>query len=370
MGKIFSFFVKRRSDADEISDFSARRMGVSMAATWSWGAAIAIGIAIMHNMGLLAFTTWTIGNILSIPVFGLLYTKFKFVRNWKNLPPFLFLWIFIGIFAVVLNLSALKAALGGGSDITAHVLVSEPFLTPLIMFIGLFIVWYIHKTGLRGSVLTDVGQFTLQFVGVIGLITMALITGARAEIFWINEAGEAWIFTAFLGIITGATASGMQWQRIAKTPKGLKLKATLWGGALFGIFMGFVTIAGFLFDGSLAVTIPFFIGVLAVATSTTDSGISTLQFANQKLFKFLSIGTIIGIIAVFCFPLFGGWGLTAIWGFYAGVRWKIILVLLLVTGVYWAFSNWVSDETRLRAVNFLRRGKFWIDFDEDRTGLD
>lgn len=331
LNKIKNLFIKREKNSEDISDFTSKRMGISMAATWSWGAALAVGIAIMQSKGFYPFLIWSIGNVLSIPLFGFLYTKVKGVSKWKNFIPFIFLWGFIGIFAIIMNLNALKAGLGGGTDIVSYQFMPEPYLTYFIFAVGFGIVWFIHKKGLRGSVLTDVGQFALQFIGVIGIIIAGITTGARAELSWILPSAEGWILPAFLGIITGATASGMQWQRIEGASNDKKLKSTLWGGLYFGLFILLVAIAGLLFDGSLAVSIPFFICVLAITTSTTDSGVSSLHYVSKKLFNNPNIGTIIALMSVAFFGLVSSWGLTRIWGFYAGVRWKIVISLLLFT---------------------------------------
>lgn len=348
------FFLKRDRNADDVSGFSAKRMGVSMAATWSWGAAIAVGIAIMQTKGMFPFLVWTAGNIMSIPFFGLLYTKVRGVRKWKKWTPFLFLWGFIGVFAIVMNLNALKAALGGGTDIVGYQFVSEPYLTPLVLLVGLLIAWFIHKKGLRGSVLTDVGQFTLQFIGVLGIILMGILTGAEAEINWMLPAAQSWIIPAFLGIITGATASGMQWQRLESAAEDKKFMSTIWAGLYFGIFMVLVGFAGYVFDGSLAVSIPFLICVLAVATSTTDSGASSLHFVSNELFHKVGLGTIVALIAVIVFPMVSDWGLTKIWGFYAGVRWKVVAFLLVVT----VFRNLVTSK---KVIRFFKRTKLLLD---------
>lgn len=342
--RVFGALFKRSASADDVDDYTASRMGVSMAATWSWGAAIAVGIAIMHNKGLLPFIVWTIGNVLSIPAFGYLYSKVPNVKNWQKLPPFVLLWAFIGVFAIVMNLNALKAGLGGGVDIMSHTFMPEPYLTPFVMAVGLGIAWFIHKKGIRGSVLTDVGQFALQFIGAGTLIIAGLLIGARGDVEWHMNPGSGWMPEAFLGIISGATASGMQWQRIEHAADNKKYKSTLYGGLYFGIFMILVTICGYVFDGSFWVSVPFLITVIAVATSTTDSGAASLQFVTEKFKTRVEGGSILAVVATVIYPLVSGWGLVDIWSFYAGVRWKVIAVLLVATLIYNAARKvWKKD---------------------------
>jgi hypothetical protein len=339
----------RTEDADHLADAPPWRVGVSMAATWSWGAAVAVAIAVMHNKGFVPYLAWAGASMVAIPVFGLAHAYIPGVKRWKNLLPMVGLWAFIGFFAIVLNLSALKAALGGGADIETSVGLSETQALYVTLGVGLLIAWYIHKRGLRGSVTTDAGQLTFQFAGAIGIVIAGLATGARADIQMMVGDQTAWMQTAILGLLAGTTASGMQWQRIeAVEGRDRRVKASLWGGLIYSVFVVIVTFAGLLFDGSFWVSIPFLLAVLAVSTSTSDSGSALLQYIGQRLSLPASAGSLVTLGAVLVFPFIAEWGVTGIWTFYSATRWKIVAGLLVLTGIYKLLSlNKADDLHRL-----------------------
>jgi hypothetical protein len=307
-----------------------------MAATWSWGAAVGVAIAVMHTKGLIPFLAWMGANMVAIPIFGAVYYYVPTVRKWQKLLPMLALWGFIGFFAIVMNLSVLKAALGGGQDIVVAGMLQPQQALYVTLAVGLLIAWYIHVKGFRGSVFTDIGQLTLQFLGVIGIIVMGAIFGTGQEVPMMVGDQSSWMTGAVLGLVTGTTASGMQWQRILSVESDAdKLKSALWGGGIFTVFMILTAIAGYLFwDGSLVVALPFLLSVLAVATSTADSGSALLQYISQRMYLPVSVGSITTIGAVLIFPMVSEWGITGIWTFYASTRWKVVAGLFVLTLLY------------------------------------
>lgn len=342
----------RSENADYLRDSPPWRVGVSMAATWSWGAAVAVAIAVMHTKGFIPYVAWAVSAAVAIPVFGLAYVYIPNLRRWKSLLPMLLLWGFIGFFAIVMNLSALKAALGGGVDIEAAGIMSEQAALYTTLAVGVLIAWYIHKTGLQGSVFTDIGQLTLQFLGVIGILVIGLATGARADIQMMVGDQSAWMVGAVLGLLAGTTASGMQWQRIETLHTDRdKLRAAFVGGGIYSAHQIIVTFAALVFDGSLAVSIPFLLAVLAVATSTADSGSALLQYVSQRFSLPASAGSLVTLGAVAIFPFIAQMGVTGIWTFYATTRWKVIAALLGLTLIY-NFTGDVSANVAAAARRF------------------
>ena len=333
---ITEMLFSRDRDADTLDEEPPWRVGVSMAATWSWGAAVAVAIAVMHTRGLIPYLAWLMASISAIPLFGLAYYYIPSIREWKNLLPMLGLWAFIGFFAIVMNLSALQAALGGGTDVEVNGLFTETQAMYIALGLGILIAVYIHKRGLKGSVLTDVGQMLVQFAGAIGIIVAGIATGARADVPMMVGDQSSWMITAVLGLLAGTTASGMQWQRIEALESDRdKLRAAMWGGVIYAVFQLIVTIAGYFFwDGSFLVSIPFLIAVLAVSTSTSDSGSALLQYVGKRFWLPASVGSLVTLAAVALFPFISEWGVTGIWTFYASARWKIIAGLLALTIIY------------------------------------
>ncbi|MDF9745868.1 hypothetical protein [Natrinema salsiterrestre] len=352
---LFSKVFKRSPDADYLEGAAPWRIGLSMAATWSWGAAIAVAISVLHTMGIAPFVVWVTFNCLSIGLFGLYYRYIPNVSRWKTLLPMLLMWGFIGYFAIVMNLNTILAVLGGNMDIPATGFMTETYALYTTIAIGLAITWIIGVYGLRGSVLTDVGQLSLQFVGAIGILVVGLANGYSPS-FEMGLDQQSFMITASMGFIFGATASGMQWQRMETLPdRDDQFKASLWGSAIFTAFMLVVAPAAFVFTGDVWQSAFLVIGALAVATSTADSGSALLQYISQRFYLPASGGTILTLAAVLSFHLLADMGLTGIWSFYASVRWQVILALIVGTLIY----NVVGVPDSVKA--FARKVRFVLD---------
>jgi len=116
-----------------------------------------------------------------------------------------------------------------------------------------------------------------------------------------------------------------------------------------------VTIAGYFFwDGVGLELIPFTIAVLAVATSTSDSGSALLQYIGQRVSLPASAGSLVTVGAVLSFPFIQQFGVTAIWTFYASTRWKIVAGLLVLTVLYKAVPGLETNE-KLHKLGYRTR---------------
>lgn len=330
-GNLFSKLFRRSDDADQLEDAPPWRVGLSMAATWSWGAAVAVAISVLHTMGLAPFLVWITFNCLSVGLFGVYHRYIPNVRNWKFLMPMVLMWMFIGFFAVVMNMNTILAVFGGNMGIPSSGFMSEGNALIVTTAIGLVIAWFIGVRGLKGSVMTDVGQFALQFIGAIGILVVGLANGSVVE-YSMGMNQTSFMVTASMGFIFGATASGMQWQRIETLDDpDDQFKAAIYGSGMFTAFLLIVAPAAFVYTGGVLQSAFLVIAALAVATSTADSGSALLQYTSQRLNLPASGGTLLTLAGVLSFSFFAEMGLTGIWAFYAGVRWQVILGLLVLT---------------------------------------
>lgn len=357
--KLLNLLFKHLKNTDDISRYTNWRIGLSCAASWSWGVSIAVGIAIMHTMGLLPFFIWTIGNILALPLFGFVRRYLPASKNWLKFTPLFLLFIYVEYFAVTLNLQAIRSALGGGIDISSFAFLRQELIIPVVIITGLFIVWFINRYGLKGSVLTDIGQYTVQLLGVITLAITGYFLGTRADLLWITPDGRNWILFGFLGIITGALGTGHQWQRFMAIKQQDVLKVGLWGGFFFGIYMIFVYLSGLFFTQHIVLGIIFLIIILSVATSTIDSGVAGLQFIAKKFKLDPRTGSVVAIVAVLVWPFLSESGLTNLWSTMAKLRYPAVLIGIGLTILYHIFK--FKGE---KVKRFLQ--KYWVMFKDEK----
>lgn len=369
--RLLRLLFSRWSKADDLSLYPNWRVGLSSAASWSWGVSLAVGMSIMYTKGLLPFIIWTTGNILAIPLFGVIRTYFPLSRHWPRfIFPMVILFLFVEFFCIVLNLQGILTGFGGN----VKGIVSYSFLSPAtakyaVMAIGLFVVWYIHKGGLRMSVLTDYGQYAIQLLGTILLATLGYFIGGHHDITWvINDpktglSGLEWAKFGFFGIIVGAMGTSHHWQRFHAIKEENILKVSLWGGLWFGVYMFFVGLTGLFFSSNIVLGTIFVIIMIALGTSSIDSAIAGIEYdAVQLGFKKIDlhypwiarkektftiypykIATLVSVIAVLFWPYFAGGSMADLWTFMAAQRLKIVGIFIvstvLITCIRWLKNN-------------------------------
>jgi hypothetical protein len=215
--------------------------------------------------------------------------------------------------------------------------------TIAVISMALFIVWYIHKGGLKISVLTDFAQYGIQLFAVILMAAIGYFLGHQNNVEWIvvNEAvnGLEWAKFGFFGIITGALGTGHQWQRFSAIKEKNILPVSLWGGFLFGIYMFFVGLSGYFFTPHIVLGTFFLITMIALASSSIDSGVAGLEYVLNCLtferwkksdlkIKPYHVASVVACIAILAWPYFMKSGITEIWTFMAKIRMPTVLVFI------------------------------------------
>lgn len=357
MTRSLIWLFRRWRKADEITDITAWRIGVSCAASWSWGVSLAVGVAIMRSKGLLPFGAWMAGNVLALPLFSVVLKRLPASRNWIRFVPMLILFGFVEYFAITLNLEAIRSALSGGMDFATYAFMTRGTATFAVAVIGLLIVGGIHKWGLRGSVLSDQLEFTLQVLAVAVLAILCVTLGERTRLPVITTEGREWIQTGFLGIITGALGTGHQWQRFSSIKEENVVRAGLWGGFFFGIYMIFVAIIGLYLNANLSLSLLFLLLVFVLSTSTIDSAVAGLQFLTVRVGRNPLVGTLIAGASVVLWLLIEPKGLTSIWTFMARIRYPMVLSAIFFTIMYYVITSHYTKHVLQRAWIMLPDGK-------------
>ena len=355
---IIRVLLKRTNDPDDISYLPNWRIGLSAAASWSWGVSLAVGMSIMYTKGLLPFIIWTSGNILALPLFGFMLTYFPLTKNWPRfIFPLVFLFPFVEFFCIILNLQGLFNGFGGNvSGVITYQFLSAEKAKYAVMAIGLFVVWYINKGGLKLSVLTDFGQYGVQLLAVILMAVIGYFGNETNKIEWVvvtdTMNGLDWAKFGFFGIIVGVMGTSHQWQRFSAIKEENVFRASVWGGFWFGIYMLFVGLTGLFFSQNILLGSIFLITMMALATSSMDSAVAGMEYVVKKFglekidlcytswitqkqktvtLKPYMFATVISIFAVLLWPYFIKMGMVGLWSFMARQRLNVVGSFIIVT---------------------------------------
>ncbi len=335
---MFKALFSRRSDANDVNDFSLWRLAASSATSWSWGVSVIFGMLFMQTKGAVPAAAWMAGNILALPALGFFRTYVPLSQRWLDLRAFYFLFLLMEYFAIILNLNGIKAALGGGIEFATYSFIEGNSLLTVIILLGLFLVWFIHKYGFRGSVLTDNWQYGIQLGGVIILAVCAFFLGSGVSVEAFKPGGADWALFGFAGVLAGPFLAGQQWERINAIPREIAFKVYSMAGLLFGIYMAFVFIAGLYFTKHILLGAILVVIVLAIATSTIDSAISAMQFIVRKFGLSYKVGSLLALVSILSWPIVSDLGVVRIWNTMAG--WRLPTVISLVIGTV-ALQFWL-----------------------------
>ena len=294
-------------------------MGMSLAASWAWGASFAVTIALFETLGILPAIIWVTMNIFALPVFGLVYGVLPSFKNLKETCWFVKpSMVFVMVCSIWMNMQALytialRVGITDFSAIAGTLLLSSTIL--LMIAYG----------GLKWSIISDVWQYILMMIGIVILFFLSgveLWNGAVAPTLqWgINHIPFAlWIG---LTLWAGPLLDAMHWERHAVSDGQPSFNR---GGMFFGCYIILVSMLAFLPSGGLLYGGIMLFVVMMVATSTLDSSASGLQYLAGKKW-----GIAVGAISVLSWPLIVPLGVINLFTFYGTFR---ILVVALMFGI-------------------------------------
>lgn len=359
---ILDKFLKRKENQDNIKEMSYYRVGISLGASWSWGVSMIATIAFMYTYGIIPALVWVMGNILAIPLFGYLKVKIRGFEKWINFVPLILFSLFIAAMAIIMNMQALLIGLGGGQDVASFHFLDNAHSIPSIIFLSVAILLFIYKYGLKGSVLSDLGYYSLQIFTVILLAVSSVIISnfiVNPNLQLITATGIKWVFPlGLLGIITGVFTDPMMWQRFEQKENQIKL--SLWGGFWFGLYMIFVVLTGLFFKPTLFLGILLLVVIFALAVSTIGSAIAAMQYLTKKIGIRKETGLIIALMAIITWPYLMDLGMAKIWNIYAGYRWKVVtgMIVISLLGQYV-----IKKEYKDKIVSFMKKIKLFYEYE-------
>ncbi len=334
--KLFHVLFKKQGDTNIISNSPNWRVGVSVAADWSWGVSMAVGLSIMKMKGVCPFLIWMIGNILAMPLVGFVRRFLPDSRSWSESWLMLALFMVVEYFAITINLQAILTGLGGGTDVISYVILPRNIAVWAVVAYGLFVWWYVNRGGLRILMITDLGFFIVQIIAAIFISGASYVIAGgsiNSQLHWTMPGGMSWAPYAFLGIITGALSAGHQWQKYDAKESSI-FQISMWGGLFFGIYMSFVFVAGLYFSKSLLLGVSFLVIMVALATSTIDSAISGVGYVLSKIgIKNQLVRSVIPIVIILSWSFANGKSMADMWLYMANFRWPIIIYFIILTAI-------------------------------------
>jgi len=263
----------------------------SIAASWIWAPALFLSSQMAYQLGLPGIFWFTAPNIVAVAIFILLAPKIRAqfqqghtfaefigqkLGDQRLRKVYFFGQSFYQLMAVSVQLFA------GGNLV--QLLTGIPLL-PAMLALAAIVLAYSWLSGLRSSIVTDVVQLAVIFVGIAIVVPSALSAGGGFEAVWAGlggvtgkhsdlfDPGVAFSFglVTSIGLIAGSLSDQQFWQRVFAFEKKSVVPGFMGGALLFGIVPIALSVLGFLAaaPGS-GIALPegtdaSLIGVLAVA---------------------------------------------------------------------------------------------------------
>ena len=283
-------------------------LGVSFAATWTWAAAMLVGIGILQDAGIIPFFVWFAANTAAIPVFGYV------IRRWPGLwaqtrrPPMRVLMSIMLVFTLWFNMTGIQTAgvnTGWFGDSAAFVFRVLPMLTLLAVWLAT------RRAGIRWSILSDRVQWALELGAVILMLLAVLAENGGFHV----QPGLKWgSYTDFRGWLLGLWTvplllsnpflDGTFWHRAAYAHS---MRPYWWGFGMFFAYLTCVALIGFM--GLTPAASGILLAVIFFASfSTLDSCTAGLQLTAGK-----RAGNLLGLAAVPAWLLVARMGLLDVW---------------------------------------------------------
>lgn len=318
-------------------NYSPWRVGMSMCASWSLGVSMAAGLTLLSIWGFAPFVVWMTFNVLTVPIFAIMYVKFPNLREFINFRLGQVIMLFVLVAYITLNLNAMTAVLGSGIELVTYQFTSNTMATGISMGLSALIFVFIYFTGLSGSVKTDIFQYFLQIGGCFAIIGTGLYMGTPGVEVPAAADPSVYLLSATAGLLSGPYVEPAQWQRIEKAPQ---IETGLWAGLFFAFYMIGVVGSALTFGPSNVLHgVLLVIVVFSVSTSTMDSTAAAFnRILNNK-----ELSLVVGLIGVGVYPIFGG-AVGSSWAAFAEYR-AVISGTIITIAVLLTILPGVSAET-------------------------
>lgn len=242
MNKFFSSF------APNIFRFTDRNMAMSIAASYTWAAAILVGMSMIQANGLIPYLVWFFSNGLAIIAFGYGATHWPKLYEVIRLPLFRLIILIVTTFTIWFNMSGLLYISDGLKIVSTNWGIVIAIVATL--FTWAYIVWPRLMGGKVGgihiSIVTDRLQWMLVLSGVIVAVIITLASKPQFisfQLFTHPLNSISAYYNAFWAcplLLTALFMDGMFWQRAPY----IKTMKPYWQA--YGMFMAYLALAAVL----------------------------------------------------------------------------------------------------------------------------
>lgn len=172
-----------------------------------------------------------------------------------------------------------------------------------------------------------------QYVAMVGALVTIMASGRQdtAVLNW-TPIDPKWLTPACIGLAAGPFIDGQQFQRAAATTS---MRPWIIASAAFGLYM--MLVFGAYISQSRLANILLAITVIAVATSTLDSCVASLQdLIGDRWAMAVSLGAFI------TWPLFESRTAVQVWTWYATARIFVVIPMIIYT--IWEDRQWKNGK--------------------------
>jgi hypothetical protein len=309
---------------------------MSIAATWAGAGSFIIGTQVAKTAGIFPWLLWALGNTLTCIVFGIVATKFKYVRKVANSKPIQILMGLMCVFQIWVNMSGIHEML---SDTVIGSTISYAITYGLAVF---FVLLYLKKSTYR-NVMTDNGSWGIVYGLIFIIVIISLIQngfkGIPAVIDPVQIKAKGW---TCITLMFGGFFYPTFWELLdyndannGEADKVNMRQAFINGGLLFGFYLLFVLL-GATTEYSEGFNLTKAILVSLVAISSLSSFIygAMINFGKK-------LGIVIDVAAIAGWQLLVPMGIMGVWTLMQNVRIWMVFGMFAI-----AIAAWYIDKRK------------------------
>ncbi len=289
------------------------KIGMSAAASWAWGTSLIVGMQIAQQKGLAAWTIWAIANSVTLAVFGELARKGILGRNVFNLAPVKWAALVIQGFCLIIQMNIIfevlqKFGLGWWESYGAA------------SGTGIVFTLWMYRHGLITSIKTDICQWMIAMLAIIGIIGTGLYSGVPYTSFPASTSSDVlWGVWSACILLSGPIGDVQHWQRVEADSSG---KAYRYGALFFALYMGMILVMA-CFQFTPVMNGILLVAVLCVTSSTIDSIAVAMHEISSK-----QAGTGAAVFICLFWGVFAQFGVLSLWS-HAGI-YRVGFALLIL----------------------------------------